>query len=62
MSRWDPISLRTGLVADIGREVTSSIRAVVNHAAVRGIDFLTRFLETRARLFAQRLRDVGNTE
>ena len=44
MSRWEPISLQTGLVADIGREVTSSIRAVVNHAAVQGIGFSQHIL------------------
>jgi hypothetical protein len=61
MSRWETISLRPGSIGAVGRGVTHSIRAVVTHAVRRGMEFLARFLEIRARLFAQRLRDVGNT-
>ena len=60
MSRLETISLRLGFIGGVERGVTHSIRAVVNHTAGREMDFLTRFLAIRARLFAQRLRDVSN--
>ena len=61
MSRWETISIRPDSIGAVGRGVTHSIRDVVTHAAGRGMDFLTRFSAIRARLFAQRLRDAGNT-
>ena len=61
MSRWETISLRPDSIGAVGRGVTHSIRAVVTHAAGRGMDFLARLLEIRARLFAQRLRELGHT-
>ena len=62
MSRWEANSLQADLVVDVGRRVTRSIRAAASHAAGRGMSILNKFVEVRARLFAQQLRDVGNTD
>lgn len=61
MSRVAPIALCVDLV-NLGRGVPSALKAAVNQAAGRGLRVLTRFVEARTRIFAERLRDVRTPE
>ena len=61
MGRWEASSLRAALVVDVARDLNRSVSAVAGHAVTRAMSVLNTFVQLRARLFAQRLRDLGNT-
>ena len=62
MSWWVAIFPQTDLSDSLGHNVTRTVNAAMTHATDRGRRALNHFAETRARLVAQRQREIRTPE